>query len=718
MVLDEFIEKFHINLTEQQLAAVKSISKPTLLLAVPGSGKTTVLVTRLGYMIHCCKIAPEKILTVTYTVAATVDMRKRFASVFGNELADRLEFRTINGICSKIIAYYGKMVGKAPFELLSDEGKRAEFLAEIYQRVVQEYPTESDIKTISTQITYIKNMQCNTAEIEKISDECDLPIGEIYSAYCKQMREKALMDYDDQMIYALTMLKKSPEILENFREQYQYICVDEAQDTSKIQHMIIEKLSEKYDNLFMVGDEDQSIYGFRAAYPEALLEFEHNHRDAQVLLMEENFRSNAKIVNGANSFIQKNKFRHPKTMKAHREATEDIQIIDVRNRNSQYKYLIRVAKEKQEGTVAVLYRDNESILPVVDLFERENISYRMKNADLSFFSHRIIADAEKIIGFAQDPYDTELFEQIYYKIGTYMNKATALEACRESARRKIPVLDAALLLGGVAKGTLKSVQEMKEHIEALQTDSAERGVSRIRNEMGYDKFLERMKLGDNKLDVLEAIAKSENTVFDLVERLHELAGLIREKEYDSACPFVFSTIHSSKGLEYDSVYLLDVQDGIFPEKVIKDYSNASLDEQKIYEEERRLFYVGVTRARERLYIFRFGNNATFTKELLFVKGNQSSLLKSSQKLTIHTARTEKEEIIVTREEVQRKLAEISKTGMVKHKLLGVGKVLAIEGDVLQIAFRTKTAKYNLQFMMESGMLLSYSEEFTDSISGE
>ena len=152
-------------------------------------------------------------------------------------------------------------------------------------------------------ITYIKNMMLSQEEIQELEEEAGFQISEIYRRYCEEMRHQGLMDYDDQMAYALNILRRSPETLKYFQEQYQYICVDEAQDTSKIQHKIIALLASDNENLFMVGDEDQSIYGFRAAYPEALLSFEENHPGAKVLLMEENFRSNAKIVAAADRFI-------------------------------------------------------------------------------------------------------------------------------------------------------------------------------------------------------------------------------------------------------------------------------------------------------------------------------------------------------------------------------------------------------------------------------
>ena len=724
MTLQEFITKFNINLNKQQLEAVQSVEKPTLLLAVPGSGKTTVLITRLGYMIYCLGIRPEEILTVTYTVAATNDMRNRFATIFGDELVARLEFRTINGICAKIIGYYGRCVGKKPFELVTDEGYKTKLLSAIYTEVVRQYPTESDLKNISTLITYIKNMQLSKNEINKLGKEQDIPLLDIYNAYCEQMKRQSLMDYDDQMVYALTMLKVSSQILGYFQEMYKYICVDEAQDTSKIQHQIIAVLANKYKKIFMVGDEDQSIYGFRAAYPEALLSFEKNYADANVLLMEENFRSNAKIVDAADGFIQKNKLRHEKHMKAFREAGTDIQKIHLKNRRAQYTYLAKVA-ENTEVETAVLYRDNESIIPVVDLLERKGISYRIKNADLTFFTHRVVMDIKNIIRFAMEPANTEIFMQIYYKISTYMSKLVAIEACRISQEKEITILDAALDYGKIPAGTRKSVKAIQTHLNRILEEDGGKAIYRIIHFMGYQDYLEKANIKDSKLSIIKAIAYNEPSVLALISRLDELATLIKEKPYDSECKFILSTIHSSKGLEYDKVYIMDAVDGIFPENVIANYEKrkAKDEESKEYEEERRLYYVGVTRAKNELCIFEFDEGSTFTNELLGIEnkksrnlnniyagtnvsssGNRSKSAHYKRSVSISYQKAETKRKTVTESEYADKIEEIYLTGTITHKKYGLGRVLKMSGDLLEIEFEGKVAKCKLKFMMEHSLI--------------
>lgn len=641
MTLEQFKEQFNIKLNNQQLKAVQSVQNPTLLLAVPGSGKTTVLVTRLGYMIYCLGIEPESILTITYTVAATNYMRQRFETMFGEQLAARLEFRTINGICSKIINYYGNCIGRKAFDLITEEGFKSKILSLIYQKELNEYPSENDLQTVITLITYIKNMMLSNEEIESLGKKENLPLAEIYKAYCGELRRQSLMDYDDQMVYAYTMLKTTPQVLEYFQNMYQYICVDEAQDTSKIQHKIIEILAMKNKKLFMVGDEDQSIYGFRAAYPEALLSFESTYPEGKILLMEENFRSDGAIVSAADRFIQKNKLRHKKNMKASRDMVKDIRLIEVKTRKSQYSYLTKVAENCNVDT-AVLYRDNESIIPVVDMLERSGIDYKIKNADLTFFNHKIVTDIKNIIRFAENPKDTEIFMQIYFKIGTYLSKMGAIEACRISEEKGIPVIDSALRYGRIPKGTEKSLKAMKTHIESILEESAYKAVYRIVNFMGYSAYLERAKIKDGKISILQALAANEKTPEDFLNRLDELAMIIKNKKNNYDCKFTLSTIHSSKGLEYDTVYIMDVKDGVFPEKVVANRKKATDEEIKTYEEERRLYYVAVTRAKNQLFIFDFKDSSTFNNQLLGINvkssADKTKFQKSGKKGIIATDR--------------------------------------------------------------------------------
>lgn len=622
LTLDEFIKEFHIMLNDQQLAAVQAIEEPTLLLAVPGSGKTTVLVTRIGYMVYCKGIAPEEILVVTYNVAAKSDMQRRCKKMFGEDLSMRVEFRTINGICAKAIAMYSRMVGKQAFELLSGEGEKARILAGIYQRIEHGFPSENDLSDLATRITYIKNRMLSKEEIARLNAECDYDLAKIYEAYRREMRARSLMDFDDQLVYAYTMFRSAPALLDAFWDRYSYIMVDEAQDTSKIQHAIIELLAGREHHLFMVGDEDQSIYGFRAAYPEALLSFEDRYPGARVLLMETNYRSDAGIVAAADAFIRQNSLRHEKHMRPWHQEAGTIRTIDIARRKGQYGYLLKVARNLMEKdaedqkTTAVLYRDNESALPLIDLLEKQEIPYRIKNAEISFFSHRIVNDIRNIILFATDTTNTELFLQIYYKLQFFIKKADAEAICAQAKREEISVFDAALSYYGEGDWTAGKVKAMRTHMANMMREPADKALFRILNPMGYLDYVERSRLKNTKTEILQMLAQGERSPLALVERLDALAEILRNKEDDKEAKLVLSTIHSSKGLEYDTVYLLDVADGIFPETVLTSYRSADKEEIAAYEEERRLFYVGVTRAKENLILFHAKTKSTFLEQFL------------------------------------------------------------------------------------------------------
>lgn len=686
----EYMSRFNA----QQRKAVRQVDGPILLLAVPGSGKTTVLVTRLGYMALCCEIKPEEILTVTYTVAATGDMRARCAEHFGEDLAKQFEFRTINGICAKIIQYYGRQYDRSPFALVSDEKQTTALLSAVYQEVQREYPTESDLKSVRTLITYIKNMMLTDEDVTQLAAKLEEPINiaEIYQKYCRAMRENQWMDYDDQMIYAYRMLCKHPQILRHFQQRYRYFCVDEAQDTSKIQHAILALLASASGNLFMVGDEDQSIYGFRAAYPQALLDFEQDHPGAQVLLMEENFRSDAGIVQAADRFIQKNTFRHVKRMKAARGSSASIREIPLRSRGQQYTYLARVAADCDRQT-AVLYRDNECALPLIDLLERNGIDYRMRQMEMTFFSHRIVSDLTCVLRLAIDPYDTEAFLQVYYKLGTYIKKADARYIAELSRQRHMPVLDAALECGRLNAHALAGTKTLRTHLRNMLTERADKALYRITEYLDYADYLTRSGInGENKLAILRTLASREASPSAFLARMEALQEIIQQKETNPDCQVHLSTIHASKGLEYDTVYLMDVIDGILPEQVPASQRFASKKEKEIYEEERRLFYVGVTRAKNRLYLFTANRKSTFCEDFFGKGAKKQAIDFKALKSTSSSTQTDN----ARREEICRQFHEQFDVGsIVTHFKFGEGVILKITEKQIVVQFADKTRRLDL-----------------------
>ena len=610
---DEFDKLYCEKLNPQQREAVHSVDGPVLLLAVPGSGKTTVLVNRLGYMVKCCGIDPRSILTMTYTVAATKEMRQRFSVLFGEDTGSRMIFSTINALSAQIVRYYAERHGSGRSFPLVENVEAAAIVSGIYRTLFDEYPTDSTVKEIRTGITYVKNMMLTDEEIKKTDLGIDR-FDKLYQMYCEALSKRKLMDFDDQMIYALRALRKYPDVLEHYQQRYPYICVDESQDTSKIQHEIIKLLASKHRNLFMVGDEDQSIYGFRAAYPEALLQFEQNYPEAKILLMEKNYRSTPEIVGVANSYIARNTFRHPKSLEAMRPSGAQISCVYVLNREMQYAYLFEVGAKCTSET-AILYRNNDSALPLIDLFEREGIAYTCKRFEDAFFTHKVVTDIRDMIQFAYDMKNTEIFMRIYYKLSLPISKKAAVYACemsRKSGRSVFDELVNAPEMNSYGRDGIRNAQLI---LEGMDSYSAEEALNLIWGNLRYGQFVAERKLDAGKIDILRLLARREKSPLDLLRRIDELREICAKHVENPQCPLILSTVHSSKGLEYECVYLLDVFDGVLPSKCEKELKNE--DDLRHYEEDRRIYYVAMTRAKDEMYLFASdAMSSEFTSEML------------------------------------------------------------------------------------------------------
>lgn len=660
MTLTQFLNTYHLSLNQQQQLAVQTLDGPVLLLAVPGSGKTTVLVSRIGYMVLACGIAPESILTMTYTVSAAQDMRGRFAALFGAEYAKRLEFRTINGVCSRIISCYERMTGRKAYALMEDAREQSALIGSLYHQLTQEYATESTIKSIQTAITYAKNQMLKDDALEQVEvDGVEFPA--LYRAYNQTLQQQQKMDYDDQMVYARKILRLCPPVLRYFQQRYRYLCVDEAQDTSKIQHSIIALLAQHSQNLFMVGDEDQSIYGFRAAYPQALLQFQSSYPNAKVLYMETNYRSTREIVTAAQSFIEKNANRHPKQMISTGRRGPDIRQVTVWDRKSQYTYLARVAKEATHP-IAILYRDNDSAIPLIDLFQRQGTSYRCRQVDCGFFSHRVVRDICNIIRFAYQPCHGGLFLDVYYKLGAGISRVAAVEAAARCEGEGMTILEFLSQCSMLSPWSRKQCAALQTHCNNLVCQPAHQAIYRIVHYMGYGKYAEERGADLGKAEILEALGQHEPTPQDLLARLQVLYQLVSEGKNDGQELITLSTIHSSKGLEYPHVILMDVLDGLLP-KVSDGEENFDA-----YQEERRLFYVAMTRAKDTLWVLAFRNeqlSSCFTQELF---PPQSPKQTENQGLAISSGMA------------------------IHHKKYGQGIVLNRVGDIVTVSFSSAGEK--------------------------
>ena len=596
-----FSEKYNIKLNPQQQRAVQAVGGANLMIAVPGSGKTTVMVARMGYMIYCKRIAPENILAITYTVSATNDIKRRFAEIFEPEMASRLNIRTINSLCEQVINKYVQIHQRTRFTMLK-ANEQANIIKSIYIALTgDKFPHEADLIAAQTVISYIKNMMLTTAEqrAEYLNDE---PFyEEFFNRYVDTLKSQKRMDFDDQLVYARDILMARPKVLAWFQAQYQYICVDEAQDTSKIQHEIIRILASKHNNIFMVGDEDQSIYRFRAAYPRALLDFTDTYTNPYILFLETNYRSTKPIVSAAQRFVSQNINRHSeKHMVASRGDGKPIERITVRKKHQQYSTIAVIAKE-DHGQMAVLYRNNGSAIPMMDLFLRENIPFnRLKEAGENFFTSKVVQDIVYFLRFAIDLNDSEAFNQVYYKCGYGFNKKTAYLGCKNAILNRITITDALVKQMSKWPSLMCKAEEFRHRMKKIAASKPYDAIDLICR-FWYYAYAKDNELDIGKADILYALAIREETIKGFLKRLKQLPQLIESYKCTEENPVILSTIHSAKGLEFDTVYIVDVYDGCLPHSCREEAS----EQERIdtYEEERRLFYVGITRAKNELYLF-------------------------------------------------------------------------------------------------------------------
>ena len=607
-----FKEKYHISLNKQQERALLAVEGSNLLLAVPGSGKTTVLVDRLGHMVINKNIAPHRILAITYNIAAADEMENRFSSQFGEIYGKKIDFRTINSLALKIYSDYCRKIGIPPRSQIQDVEHRR-LLGEIFKQYHGEYPAENDILELSAAITYIKNMMLTKEQICVVESEYP-HLNAMYESYQKTLDAKGQMDYDDQLVYAHALLTKRAEVASEWQSKYKYICVDEAQDTSKIQHEIIKILAQG-NNLFMVGDEDQSIYGFRAAYPKALLNFRYDYLNPYILRMERNYRSTTQIVDKAQSFISQNKGRYEKNMTAERGDGEAVSLEQVESREMQYMRLLDIAKSADRET-AFLYRDNESSVVLIDLFLRNGVPFRLRKPDMNFFGNRVVKDIVAYLSLALNKNDTNAFSQICNKGIIYLKNQQRNYAIKNCKNKHISVYDA---VEGQMQYLKERQRDRADNFRSVMARVAKSktadAISILRNS-GYEDYLREKHLDLGKVEILIILAKQEPDMKKFLNRLIELEGLIQKGFYSKAAnAVILSTIHSSKGLEYDSVYMVDVYNGRFPSSSQNIFSR-SKDNADGEQEERRLFYVGITRAKNRLSLFGIkGRESTFIDQL-------------------------------------------------------------------------------------------------------
>ena len=605
---EKFKEKFHLALNPEQEQAVMNTEGKTLLLAVPGSGKTTVLVNRLGYMIRGLGIPPESVLAITFNRLAAMEIQKRYRATFGNAGTEGLTIQTINSLSLKIYSRFCRVTGH-PFRETIDQEKKT-ILLNVYRRFSEnKFPGESELAEVETAFTYIKNMCIEPEEAEELFQIEQLT--EMYKAYEKTLKSAGKMDFDDQMVFAKWILQNRPSELAYWRQKYRYVCVDEAQDTSKIQHEIIRLLAEE-SSLFMVGDEDQSIYGFRAAFPEALLRFRTIYRGGEILKMETNYRSHGEIVSAASDFISKNTGRYRKNMTAARGPGGTIKYIEAESRGDQFLILADEA-ERAAVETAFLYRDNESSIALADLLLRRNIPFSYSKSKMNFFQSKTVTDYMAYLCLIADNEDLDAFAQIGNKSSLGLNREKVNYITASCRRTGFSLFDVVKTTEGISAANTDTFITLVKNLKEEKPSVALRKIRAV----VYSSYLEKFHIDDPAFETLVILAEKEDTIEGFLQRTEYLKNYCGEAHLNSGDNrIILSTIHSAKGREFKQVYLFDVYDEKFSSGI---RNLKGKQKEKEVMEERRLFYVAMTRAEDSLKIVGIRNRKSAYLDQIFGK---------------------------------------------------------------------------------------------------
>ncbi|WP_311376247.1 ATP-dependent helicase [Anaerococcus lactolyticus] len=573
-----------MKLTDIQNRAANFIDGPCLVLAVPGAGKTTMLLERVKILSKIT--SPNKILTLTFSRTQAIDMNNRYTG-------DDTNIMTIHAFCYLIIRNYLKKFHRELRLLEStDTYNKYDLVKRIYQDINNKKPSREDILNFFTETSYMKNAMLDESYLKKVRIK---NIEKVYQTYENFKKINNYIDFDDMQILALKLLEENPRLLKSIHQKYEYFQLDEGQDTSLLQFKILKEIVNLNNNFMVVADDDQSIYSFRAANPEYLLNFKAYYPNAEIIIMNENHRSSKNISTLAGNFIKENKFRYEKEIISKKDMGDKIIIKTLHDSYDQYNFIRK--NIDNDKTNAILFRNNISAINLVSFLLEDGIDFSINDDFLDFFKSQIIDDIFDIIKFSEDFNNVSAFENIYYKIKTFIKK-TEIEKLNTKPLNQ-DVFD--FFYNFIDYDRKNSLYDIEKKLKHLRNLPLSRKISYIYKYMGYkeyaslkaNKFAEEVINKDLFIESLINFTQDLETIEDFDKKVLSLKKKIKMISKSS---IILQTIHRSKGLEYDKVFVVDLNKNEFP---IIDYEK---DPIKNLEEERRVFYVAMTRARDNLYI--------------------------------------------------------------------------------------------------------------------
>ena len=674
------------NLNKEQIEAVKTIDGPVLVMAGAGSGKTKVLTTRIAYLIEE-GIPSYNILAITFTNKAAAEMRDRVSNLIGDVSSF---IGTFHSLGVRIIRENHDILGLPNnFTIIDSDDTNT-----IIKKLLKEMNLDSKQYSpsyVRNRISFIKNQMLTDGELDRLfNTPMDKVVVEIYHRYNNKLKTSASVDFDDLLLLPVNLFKERKDILEYYQDKYRYILIDEYQDTNPVQYKLSVMLSNKYKNIFVVGDMNQSIYAFRQADFRNISNFEKDFKGAKVIKLEHNYRSTNNILSAANEVIKHNTERKDlklfsdngdgvkiKYMRAYDEKHEIALVID------EIKHLLSEGYKNED--IAILYRTNAQSRAIEDVFLAKGIPYKVFGS-YYFYNRKEIKDLISYLRLIYNPHDEISLRRVINTPKRGIGEI-AIAAIEERAKQQnISMFD--------ALETRKEL-EFKEIIEDLIKRSESLSLTELIDEVlersGMKKELESSKaLEDeirleNLMEVKSITASFEErtgsaNLGDFLEEVSLIADISNHTEDGDVVTLM--TLHSAKGLEFPVVFLVGMEEGLFPH-------NMSLMENNL-EEERRLCYVGITRAKERLYLTNAKRRMLYGKENMNIPSRFISEI--DEKLIEKIGPKEENKVIDKKQMYTNDNNDITEGSIISHEQYGTGVVVKCDGTLISVAFKTGIKK--------------------------
>lgn len=599
-------------LDEQQQAVLERTSGQTLLLAVPGSGKTTVLLARIAHLVQDCGVPPESILALSYSRSAAEEMAARYENTYGGTEDSVPAFSTIHAFCLSVLRY---TAAKTSFRLPALEPDTASLIRQTLRQIDNGmWPPERLVRALEGKLTQVKNHLATKEELESVSlKDLDKYPGLTFPSFVDQYdqfkRRRNVMDFDDQLLLAYAILLQQPDIADAFRAKYRHICLDEAQDASRLQFKILEQLAKGADSLLIVGDDDQSIYGFRGADPDYLLHLKDFYPDAEILYLTANYRSLPEIVEAANRFISQNTLRYPKAAVPTRTGKGAVTVIPKPTVDDLYQEISAFCGPLSltDETVAFAARNNFCLLPLAIYLDQHHQPTRRRDNFSSFFHNKAVSGLLAALTLAVEPWNLAALNAAKSLLGIYLSQDQM--ASLQQAYLTFPgdkdnfnLLDWAVVLCAGDPKNSEAISKACHVFRMLNPNKPAKAVQLLyhiyrqyRPDQSEDPTGSVLN-PDTYIGVLVYCAGMYATLADFVAGMWRYANVPNDS-MNTEARITLTTIHAAKGMQWDWVVLLDPLDGVLPKDPAG--KEATLQEQ---EEDARLFYVACTRARNHLVV--------------------------------------------------------------------------------------------------------------------